>query len=158
MFLFFLVASIVVIGWNVAKSPVRSYDKIAELSFKYLLFILVGMGGSMAFFGHIMKPDYIASQIGWPTGSPFQLEVAFANLAFGVLGLLSLPLAGNFRIAAAIGNSVFLLGCAYVHLSELFGKGNLAPLNAGPVLWISDLFVPLMLLFLAGVEYRRLNR
>ncbi|MCQ8904725.1 MAG: hypothetical protein NQU45_03285 [Methanothermobacter sp.] len=56
--------------------------------------------------------DIIATYIEWPTGSPFQLEVAFANLSFGVLGLLSWKFRGEFWMATIIGFSVFYLGAA----------------------------------------------
>ncbi|MBE2899220.1 hypothetical protein DNK57_00005 [Methanothermobacter thermautotrophicus] len=72
----------------------------------------VGLGSLWAFLGHAFMLDIIATYIGWPTGSPFQLEVAFANLSFGVLGLLSWKFRGEFWMATIIGFSVFYLGAA----------------------------------------------
>ena len=57
----------------------------------------------------------VAASIGWPAGNPFQYEVAVANLAFGVLGLLCLRFRDGFWTATAIGWSVFMLGAAAVH-------------------------------------------
>ena len=34
--------------------------------------------------GHIIMADRVAKSIGWTTGSPFQKEVAFANLSIAV--------------------------------------------------------------------------
>ena len=39
--------------------------------------------------GHTFAADEVAESIGWPTGNPFQTEVAVANLAIGTLGILS---------------------------------------------------------------------
>ena len=68
----------------------RAPSNIDRIYLVCLLPISVGFGGLMAFLGHALRADEIARSIGWPTGNPFQFEVAVANLAFGVLGLLSL--------------------------------------------------------------------
>jgi hypothetical protein len=124
-----------------------------EVLLLYLLVIFAGMGGLMGFLGHIFKAREIALQIGWQP-SPFQSEVAMANLAFGVLGILSLWQPGGFRTATGIGFSIFLLGCALVHLREMILQGNSAPYNVGPVLWVNDLAIPLAILLLLWVRRR----
>ena len=40
-----------------------------------------------SFFGHLFFSDVVADSVGWPRGSPFQHEMAFANLAVGILGI-----------------------------------------------------------------------
>jgi len=88
-------------------------------------------------------------------GSPFQREVAFANLAFGVLGLLSFKMRESFRLAAIIGYSLFLLGAAYGHIQEMTTKGNYAEYNAGSVLYIDILIsVILIILWIAHCQLR----
>ena len=117
----------------------------------YLLVIFVGLGGLLGFLGHTFKAREIALKIGWQP-SPFQFEVAVANLAFGVLGIMCIWQRRGFRTATGIGYSIFLLGCAYGHLREMILHGNFAPYNVGPVLWVNDLAVPLLILLLLVVR------
>jgi hypothetical protein len=101
--------------------------------------------------------DRVAAQIGWQPGSPFQLEVAAANFAFGILGIYSVRFRGDFRLATAIGYAAFLPGAAVVHIREMVLTGNLAEYNAGAFLFIGDIFVPLML-FILVVVHRKILR
>lgn len=112
-----------------------------------LLVVTVGLQGIWAFLGHYFKSDEIALFIGWPPGNPFQKEMAFANLAFGVLGILSFWFRGGFWIATVIGISVLLLGAASIHLNEIRESQNLNPGNAGIIL-LTDIIVPLALIVL----------
>lgn len=114
-----------------------------------LLAVVVGLQGFWAFLGHYFRPDEIAAFIGWPAGNPFQREVAFANLAFGVLGVLCVWFRGGFWTATAIGVSVFMLGAAFGHVKELRETRNRSPGNAGPILW-TDILTPLILLVLVS--------
>ncbi len=90
-------------------------------------------------------------KIGWQP-SPFQFEVAVANLAFGVLGILCLWERRAFQTATGIGYATFLVGCAYGHLKDMVMQGNFAPYNVGPVLWVNDLAIPLSILTLLGIR------
>jgi len=132
------------------KRPV-SARRIAEVLLLYLLVIFVGLGGLMGFLGHTFKAREIALKIGWQP-SPFQFEVAVANLAFGILGILCIWQRRGFWTATGIGYSTFLLGCAYGHLKDMIMQGNFAPYNVGPVLWVNDLAVPLAILLLLFVR------
>ena len=132
------------------KRPV-STRRVAEVLLLYLLVIFVGLGGLMGFLGHTFKAREIALKIGWQP-SPFQFEVAVANLAFGILGILCLWQRRGFWTATGIGYSTFLLGCAYGHLKDMIMQGNFASYNVGPVLWVNDLAVPLAILLLLFVR------
>ena len=132
------------------KRPV-SARRITEVLLLYLLVIFVGVGGLIGFLGHTFKAREIALKIGWQP-SPFQFEVAVANLAFGILGILCIWQRRGFWTATGIGYSIFLLGCAYGHLREMILDGNFAPYNVGPVLWVNDLAVPLVILLLLLVR------
>lgn len=121
--------------------------QIAEIFFSYLLFFCVGIMGLLGFYGHAFMSDAIAQKIGWPTGSPFQLEIASANLAFGVIGVLCLFYRDLFWLATGLSFSIFALGDLCVHLKE-FAKGNNAPYNIGMLVWVEDFIVPVLLLSL----------
>jgi hypothetical protein len=73
----------------------RSRERRLEIFLLYLFGFGVagsGIGGS---FGHFFLSDSVAESTGWPTGSPFQLEVGFANLAVGILGIVAKNRAGR---------------------------------------------------------------
>ena len=107
----------------------------------------------MGALGHTFRAREIALGIGWPPGSPFQFEVAMANLAFGVLGILCIWQRGGFWTATGVGWAVFLLGCAYGHVREMLA-GNFAPMNAGLMIWQADVLMPLAILFLLFMRRR----
>jgi hypothetical protein len=132
------------------KRPV-SLMRVVEVLLLYLLVFCAGLGGLMAFLGHTFKAQEIALKIGWQP-SPFQFEVAVADLAFGVLGILCIWQRRGFWTATGIGYAVFLLGCGYGHVREMTLHGNFAPYNAGPVLWVNDLAVPVVILLLLLVR------
>jgi hypothetical protein len=131
-----------------------SAEKIVDILLFYLLLIHVGLSGLFAFFGHAFRADQVAASIGWAAGSPFQFEVAMANLAFGILGILCVFFKGGFRLATGIGYAVFLFGAAFVHIRETITTGNDAVNNAGPVLYIGDIAIPLLILILLWVKWR----
>ena len=130
------------------KKP-RTLKKILEVIFIYVMFISVGLTGTLAFYGHVFMGPEIAAKIGWKGGSPFQYEVGVADLSFGVIALLTPWIRGTYWIAAALVNAVFLIGCAVGHIRDLVLHGNTAVYNAGPVLWIGDLLVPVLIFALA---------
>jgi hypothetical protein len=132
------------------KRPV-SLMRVVEVLLLYLLVFCAGLGGLMAFLGHTFKALEIALKIGWQP-SPFQFEVAVADLAFGVLGILCIWQRRGFWTATGIGYAVFLLGCGYGHVREMTLHGNFSPYNAGPVLWVNDLAVPVVILLLLLVR------
>jgi hypothetical protein len=106
---------------------------------------LVGFGSLYAFMGHAFAADEVARSIGWPTGNPFQFEVALHDLAVGVLGALCFWLRGDFWSATVIAYAVFGVGAAYGHIRDIRLHHNYAPGNAGPVLYISDIILSLLL-------------
>jgi len=144
---------VVTLHLSLTKKP-RSPALVVEVLLLYLLVIFAGVGGLMGALGHIFKAEEIALKIGWPPGSPFQFEVAMSNLAFGVLGVCCLWRRDGFWTATGVGFSIFLLGCAYGHLREMLAAGNFSPYNVGPVLWLNDLALPLLLLGLLGARSR----
>jgi hypothetical protein len=130
----------------VQKQP-RTRQRIAELLLLYAFAFPIGLGGFVGFAGHTMRAGPVAASIGWPAGNPFQYEVAVANLAFGVLGLLCLRFRGEFWTATAIGWSVFMLGAAGVHLHQIHAGQPYAPANAGAMLYF-DIVAPVCVLAL----------
>ncbi len=144
----FLAAAAAATGLHLwlGKQPVTR-ARVIEVLLLYLLVIFAGLGGVLGFLGHTFMAREIALKIGWQP-SPFQFEVALANLAFGVLGILCLWQRQGFWTATGIGYATFLLGCGYGHLRDMIVHHNYAPYNVGLVLWLNDLAVPLAILVL----------
>jgi hypothetical protein len=147
--LIMLSLSLAAIAINIALSrKPRTPRNIIEIILLYLLVINVGLGGLIAFYGHTFRSDEIARSIGWQPGSPFQYEIAIANLSYGILGVLCLWLRKDFWLAAGIGAAVFGLGAAAGHIRDIILYHNYAPNNAGLILWFGDIFMPLFTLSL----------
>ncbi len=134
----------------------RNAANILGIFLQYAFIFVVGTSGLIGFLGHTFRADQVATQIGWPQGNPFQFEVAVANLAFGVLGLLTIWFRGNFWLATAIGYAVFMIGAGIGHVHQLVATANRAEMNAGLSILAADLALPLILLILV-VIHRRLT-
>jgi hypothetical protein len=122
-------------------------ERAVEIILTWAIVVGIGLGGLTGFVGHAFMADQTAEKIGWPIGSPFQREVAFANLAFGILGLMSFWLRKSFWLATIVGFSIFMLGAAYGHVYEATSNGNYAAYNAGAVLYW-DILLPVILIAL----------
>jgi len=133
----------------------RSRQRILEIFLLYLFGVGVAGSGIGGFFGHFFLSDTVAQSIGWPKGNPFQLEVGFANLALGVLGIVAMGRRDGFREATVIAVSIFGLGATIVHAIDIIETGNLAPGNT--LQNVSNLLRPVLLIgFL--VALRRTER
>ena len=73
--------------------------------------------------------DDVAESIGWSTGSPFQQEMAFADLVLGVLGFGALRQRDGFRVATVLATAILGIGATVVHVLDIATTGNLAPGN-----------------------------
>jgi hypothetical protein len=111
----------------------------------WVLTVCVGAYGLFAFYGHAFRADETATLVGWPTGNPFQLEAAAGYLAFGILGLLCIWIRGTFWYAVGLGQAIFSLSIAYVHIVQLVVNGDNAPNNSGLFLY-SEFGLSLVLL------------
>jgi hypothetical protein len=120
----------------------RGWRLAAEL----LLMYSMGVSGFKAIFGgfvmHYFFADEMARSIGWPAGNPFQIEVAFFNLAVGILGALTF-FRRDFWLPYIIVSTVMGWGAGFVHLSDIFSNSNFAGNNAGPILY-ADLLMPIL--------------
>ena len=130
----------------------RTPARRIELFTMYLLAISVGANGLSGAFGHLFLSDLVAEGVGWPTGSPFQLEMGFANLLLGVLGLMAVGRRDGFRTATIIATTIIGAGATAVHIYDIAATGNLAPGNT--VQNIGNLLDPVLLIGLAWLAAR----
>lgn len=120
---------------------------VAETLLVWLLAV-GGLGGIWSYFGHWFRSDDVARSIGWPPGSGFQKEIALTNLAFGALGIMCIWFRGDFWLAVITGHSIFLFGAAYNHIKDRYKNNNKAPGNWGPILWLGDIAMPVIMILL----------
>lgn len=112
-------------------------------------FGITGFASIVSFFIHFFFADRVAQSIGWEAGSPFQLEVAGANLAVGLLGFGGFW-RRDFWLPYVISKTAFLWVAGITHMIDLIDHNNFAPGNAGLTLYM-DFIWPLIyigLLFL----------
>jgi hypothetical protein len=122
----------------------------------YLLVLGIGVSSWWGFVGHYFMSDSVAASVGWDTGSPFQLELAFYHLGFGIVGLMCLWFRDDFWVAVIIPVCVFALGAASVHIADYVRHGNTAPGNWGFVMFFGDVIIPAAMLSLLWLYRRRM--
>ncbi len=131
----------------------------SEASLLWIAFWVMGVAGFYGFIAHLLFGPFIAEQIGWPN-SPFQFEVAYANLTISILGFSSFFFRKrDYLLAAMVAFSSWYFADGVGHVVSLVVDNNQAPSNAGSVLY-TDLLTPLvvvLLLWLSRHERRRLT-
>ena len=122
-------------------------DRWAEASLLWIAFWVLGLAGIYGFIVHIAFGPFIAEQIGWPN-SPFQNEVAYANLTIGILGLTSFYYRRrDYLLAAMVGYCSWFFADGVGHVVSLLVHNDTAPSNAGSILY-TDLLTPLLVVLL----------
>jgi hypothetical protein len=104
-------------------------ERRIEVFMIFLFALGVAGSGIGGFFGHLFLSNQVAESVGWPTGSPFQLEMGFANLILGVLGIIAVGRRDGFREATVIAVTILGFGATVVHIIDILETGNLAPGN-----------------------------
>jgi hypothetical protein len=150
----FTLVAVVAASIHLALSPQRrkTVAAIACTYLLYLLFVYVGLMGILTAYAHVFRPVETSASIGWST-SPYEYEVGMADLTVGVLGVLCLKFRGDFWLATAIANAVWLLGDAVGHIRQMTLYNNHASNNSG-IFLLTEIMMPLVILFLT-VSHRR---
>lgn len=125
----------------------RHHDRSRR--YEIVLMYVLGVSGAIGMFNVVMHTVFassVAESIGWPAGNPFQTEVAFANLAIGIVGFACFW-RYDFWLPAAVAKSVFAWGAGLTHVLDMAETGNLAPNNVGPIL-VWDFLLPVAIIAL----------
>lgn len=146
--IFLFICAIVFTICHLAYKKTWHSPEFEETFLSYILFLNMGIMGLLAAYAHVFMGSETAKSIGWEAGSPFQFEIGMANLAFGVLGILSYWFRGSFWDASIIGWCVLFFGCFVGHVINYYTENNTAPYNIGPYIWFYDLFLPILVLIL----------
>ncbi|MGA7828118.1 MAG: DUF6790 family protein [Geobacteraceae bacterium] len=78
----------------------------------------VGITGIIAFIRHVIFHKFDAKRLGWETDRPdWMFEVGFANLAFGIMGLLPVLLrwGEKAQVLVLFGYALYLVQAAMLH-------------------------------------------
>jgi hypothetical protein len=144
--LVFALIALIAASVHVAFSAKRRSSRAAvvETYLIYLFFVYVGLMGLVTAYFHVFDPGRASASIGWAM-SPFEYEVGMADLTVGVLGVLCLWFRGNFWLATAIANAVWLLGDAVGHIRQVVFANDHAPNNSGVFLY-AEVLTPLLIL------------
>jgi hypothetical protein len=129
VFIYSILPLLLAVGHLGLDKSSRNRERKLEIFLLYLFGVGVAGSGIGGFFGHFFISDSVAESIGWPTGNPFQLEVGFANLAVGILGIFAMDRRDGFREATVIAVTVLGVGATIVHARDIIETGNLAPGN-----------------------------
>lgn len=116
----------------------------AEIIYRWVALFALGFTCIYAFIMHAFFGEMAASIVGWQP-SPFQFEVAMADLAIGVLGVLSFNASFSFRLATVIAATICLWGDAAGHVYQMIQAQNFTIGNAGSWFWM-DIIIPLVLI------------
>ena len=125
----------------------RHHDRSRR--YEIVLMYVLGVSGAIGMFNVVMHTVFansVAASIGWPAGNPFQTEVAFANLAIGIVGFACFW-RYDFWLPAAVAKSVFAWGAGLTHVLDMAETGNVAPNNVGPIL-VWDFLLPVVIIAL----------
>ncbi len=147
--LFFTAVVVALIQISMSKKNLQMHH-IIEIFLHYLIPLNIGVMSLVAFIAHAFFGAKTALMIGWAPNSPFQIEVAMANLGLGVVGIMSIWLKRGFWLSTTIMYGIFTLGCAWLHLTTVQNIG-IAPLNYSIYLYANDLIFPILLLVLVFV-------
>ncbi len=138
-------------SWNISGWP--------EATLLWTSFWVMGLGGLYGFAMHIAFGQFITEPIGWPN-SPFQYEVAFANLTICILGLSGFwRLRRDYFGTSIVAYASWFFADGLGHVFSLVFQSNDVPSNIGTILF-KDLLMPILvmiLLWLSREERTRLK-
>ncbi|MBS1906551.1 MAG: hypothetical protein JST33_08285 [Actinobacteria bacterium] len=139
---FFAIGVIVAAVSVAVRRPGRA-DVLATF-LNWFLFFAIGVTYVFNGIMHTAFGDMAAASIGWENNG-FQAEVGFASIGVGIVGFMASPrrMPFSLKLAALVGPACFLWGAAATHIIDIVTTGNLAPNNAGPVLY-TDILIPVI--------------
>jgi hypothetical protein len=116
----------------------------------------IGLAGwfsiSSGIFGHLIYADEVATGIGWPLNSGFQMELAFAAIGIGLIGGIGFW-DRSFWLPFIIAKTTFMWGAGVTHIIHMMQRNNFSPSNTGIVVYW-DFLLPILLIGLYAL-YRR---
>jgi hypothetical protein len=116
----------------------------------------IGLAGwftiSNGLLGHILYADQVASNIGWPIQSGFQMELGFAAIGMGLVGAIGFW-NKSFWLPFIIGKSSLMWGAGLTHILDMIQNDNFSPSNTGLIVYW-DFLLPVLLIVLYTLYLR----
>jgi hypothetical protein len=139
----FIVVFIVAL-FQIETKDMSRKEKNQEYLKKYVNWI-VGIAPFIYGTGHLLFPSKVAKSIGWPENNPFQKEVAFANLSYGITAqyIMSSDMSIDAYKSLAVSYLAWLGGCLLVHIYDLIEKNNFSFNNivAAPLFSVLNIII-----------------
>eukprot|EP00483_Globobulimina_turgida_P001976 UN01978 len=132
----YIISSSIIIFCLIFIFCTKKEDRKRERIIYIILINTVGISGFGSIISgiiHLSASSQIAKSIGWPE-SPFQMEVAFSNLAIGFIGYPVFWMY-DFILPAIIARTTFLWGAGITHIVEYVKNDNHSPNNVGATLF-----------------------
>jgi hypothetical protein len=148
--IFFTIALLLAL-FKLSRLKKRTTAQTIEVLLVYFMVSNIGIDALFGAYFQIFQAQQTAGMIGF-TFSPFEFEVAMANVGIGIAALLSIFWRGRYLLGPVIASTIFIYGAAYGHFVQA-AKGNTAPYNGGIFLWFGDIIIPTIIVILAILYY-----
>lgn len=149
----FLLLGLAASAAAIARMPQpRTSGAIFEALLRWFIFFSIGCAMFYNFVMHVFFGAMAARFIGW-ADSPFQSEVGLASLGFALIAFIAFRGDWQVRLASIAGPSCFLAGAGIGHVLSIANTRDMAPGNAGVVLY-ADFLVPAAGFLLLWLAYR----
>jgi hypothetical protein len=146
---------VIIISISVHLYNTRNTER-KESAIEIITIYVIGLSGwfgiMSGLFGHIIYADSVATSIGWPVNSGFQMELGFASIGIGLVGFLSFWNKA-YWLPFIIMKFIFGWGAGYTHILHMMQHNNFSPSNTGIVVYW-DFIWPVVLVVLY-VLYQR---
>lgn len=105
---------------------------------------MIGWAGVGAGISHIFFGKQISKSIGFQK-TPYELEVGFADLSFGIVGLMASGQPEAFWLAIILVSGFYRIGCGIGHIRQIIQAKNYA-INNTAILFL-NFVVPAFLIW-----------
>ena len=109
-------------------------ESVIEIIALYTIGLSGWFGMMNGLFGHIIYADEVATSIGWPLDSGFQMELGFASIGIGLVGFLGFWNRA-YWLPSIIMRLIFGWGAGFTHILHMVQHNNFSPSNTGIVLY-----------------------
>ena len=130
-------------------------ESVTELAANFTIGLSGWFGIMSGLFGHIIYANAVATSIGWPVNSGFQMELGFASIGIGLVGFLGFWNKA-YWLPFIIMKFIFGWGAGYTHILHMMQENNFSPSNTGIVVYWDFLF-PIFMIVLY-ILYQREQR
>jgi len=131
-------------------------ESVVEIITIYVIGLSGWFGMMSGLFGHIIYADEVASSIGWPLYSGFQMELGFASIGIGLIGFLSFW-NRTYWLPSIIMRLIFGWGAGFTHILHMVQHNNFSPSNTGIVVYW-DFIWPVISIILYLLYRREQNK